>query len=145
MLKKRLLELLQFGLVGGIAYVVNFALFNVLVHTSGAPLAHRPVTGIIVAGAVSTAVAYAGNRLLTWRHRTTNSISRELAIFLILNAVGIAIAASALGISRYLLHFDSGLADNISGNIVGVGLGTIFRYWSYGRFVFTGDGKRLPH
>ena len=143
MLKKRLLELTKFGLVGGIAYVVNFAIFNLLVHTSGAPLPTHPVSGLIIAGVVSTAVAYVGNRLLTWRDRGTNSIPREVLIFLLLNLVGIAIAAIALGVSRYVLHFDSGLADNISGNIVGVGLGTIFRYWSYGKFVFTGDEKRL--
>ena len=143
MLKKRLLQLTKFGLVGGIAYVVNFAIFNLLVHTSGAPLPTHPVTGLIIAGVVSTAVAYVGNRLLTWRDRGTNSIPREVLIFLLLNLVGIAIAAIALGVSRYILHFDSGLADNISGNIVGVGLGTIFRYWSYGKFVFTGDEKRL--
>ena len=143
MLKKRLLELTKFGLVGGIAYVVNFAIFNLLVHTSGAPLPTHPVTGLIIAGVVSTAAAYVGNRLLTWRDRGTNSIPREVLIFLLLNLVGIAIAAIALGVSRYILHFDSGLADNISGNIVGVGLGTIFRYWSYGKFVFTGDEKRL--
>ena len=128
--------------MGGIAYVVNFAIFNLLVHTSGAPLPTHPVTGLIIAGVVSTAVAYVGNRLLTWRDRATNSIPREVLIFLLLNLVGIAIAAIALGVSRYVLHFDSGLADNISGNIVGVGLGTIFRYWSYGKFVFTGDEKR---
>jgi len=142
-LKKRLLQLTKFGLVGGIAYVVNFAIFNLLVHTSGAPLPTHPVTGLIIAGVVSTAVAYVGNRLLTWRDGGTNSIPREVLIFLLLNLVGIAIAAIALGVSRYVLHFDSGLADNISGNIVGVGLGTIFRYWSYGKFVFTGDEKRL--
>jgi len=144
-LKKRLLELIKFGFVGGIAYVVNFAVFNLLVHTSGAPLPTHPVTGLIIAGVVSTGVAYAGNRLITWRHRTTSSITREVLLFLLLNLVGIAIAAIALGISRYVLHFDSGLADNVSGNIVGVGLGTIFRYWSYGKFVFTGDGKHLQH
>lgn len=135
------MELLQFGVVGGIAYVANFAAFNVLVHSSPAPLAAHPVLGLVLAGVISTAVAFAGNRLFTWSHRKTSSLSREITTFLTLNAVGVAIAAGTLGISRYLLHFDSSLADNISGNVIGVGLGTIFRYWSYGKFVFTGDGK----
>lgn len=141
MLKKRALEVLQFGVVGGIAYVVNFAAFNFLVHTSRAPLAAHPVLGLVLAGVISTAVAFAGNRLFTWSHRKTSSLGREITIFLTLNAIGVAIAAGTLGISRYVLHFDSGLADNLSGNVIGVGLGTIFRYWSYGKFVFTGDGK----
>lgn len=135
------MELLQFGVVGGIAYVANFTAFNVLVHSSPAPLAAHPVLGLVLAGVISTAVAFAGNRLFTWSHRKTSSLSREITTFLTLNAVGVAIAAGSLGISRYLLHFDSSLADNISGNVIGVGLGTIFRYWSYGKFVFTGDGK----
>lgn len=141
-LKKRILEILQFAIVGGFAYAVNFLAFNLLVHTSSAPLAAHPVTGLITAGVISTAVAFAGNRFFTWSHRTTGSVVREISIFLALNAVGVAIAAAALAVSRYVLHFDSGLADNISGNVIGVGLGTIFRYWSYGKFVFTGDGKR---
>jgi len=135
------MELLQFGVVGGIAYVANFTAFNLLVHSSPAPLAAHPVLGLVLAGVISTAVAFAGNRLFTWSHRKTSSLSREIATFLTLNAVGVAITAGTLGISRYLLHFDSSLADNISGNVIGVGLGTIFRYWSYGKFVFTGDGK----
>ena len=30
----------------------------------------------------------------------------------------------------------SRLADNISGNIIGIGLATLFRFWAYRRFVF---------
>ena len=142
MLKKRALELLQFGVVGSVSYVVNFAVFNLLVHTSRAPLAAKPVLGLVLAGVISTAVAFIGNRLFTWSHRKTSSVGREITIFLALNAIGVAIAAGTLGVSRYIFHFDSGLADNISGNVIGVGLGTIFRYWGYGKFVFTGDGKR---
>ncbi|MSW42688.1 MAG: GtrA family protein, partial [Actinobacteria bacterium] len=30
----------------------------------------------------------------------------------------------------------SPLADNVSANVIGLGLGTIFRFWSYRRWVF---------
>ena len=35
-----------------------------------------------------------------------------------------------------MLGLTSRLADNISANVVGLALGTVFRYWSYKRFVF---------
>jgi hypothetical protein len=41
-----------------------------------------------------------------------------------------------LWISHYLLGLDSALADNISANVIGLGLGTLFRFWSYRRWVF---------
>jgi putative flippase GtrA len=41
-----------------------------------------------------------------------------------------------LAISRYILGFDSILADNISSNVIGVGIGTIFRFWAYRTLVF---------
>jgi hypothetical protein len=41
-----------------------------------------------------------------------------------------------LVLSHDLLGLTSRLADNISANVVGLALGTLFRYWSYQRFVF---------
>jgi hypothetical protein len=44
---------------------------------------------------------------------------------------------ACLSFSHDLLGFTSPLADNISGNFFGIGLGTLFRFWAYRRFVFT--------
>ena len=41
-----------------------------------------------------------------------------------------------LVISHDLLGLTSRLADNVSANVIGLALGTLFRYWSYRRFVF---------
>ena len=50
-----------------------------------------------------------------------------------------------LAISHDVLGLTSRLADNISANVVGLALGTLFRYWSYKTFVFahTGAGVHL--
>jgi putative flippase GtrA len=53
-----------------------------------------------------------------------------------MNLVGLVISVSCLAISHDLLGFTSPLADNISGNLIGIGLGTLFRFWAYRRFVF---------
>jgi hypothetical protein len=50
--------------------------------------------------------------------------------------VGLLIALSCLGFSRYLLGLHGPLADNIAANGFGLALGTAFRFWSYRRWVF---------
>ena len=48
-------------------------------------------------------------------------------------------AALCLGITHYVLGFTSTAADNVSANIIGTGLGTIFRFWAYRRFIFVNN------
>ena len=63
---------------------------------------------------------------------------RELLGFAVVNVVGMAIAVGCLAFSHYVLGLTSPLADNIAANVVGLGLGTAFRYVAYRRVVFTG-------
>jgi putative flippase GtrA len=127
-------ELAKFGVVGAIAYIVDFGTFNLLRHGS---MEDRPLTAKVISTVLATTVAYFGNRHWTFRHRERTGLRREYTLFFVFNAVGLAIALSCLGISHYLLGFTSALADNISANLVGMAFGTIFRFWSYRRFVFT--------
>jgi hypothetical protein len=55
------------------------------------------------------------------------------------------IAMTCLWISHYLIGLTSPLADNISANVVGLGLAVVFRFWAYRKHVFsgTGDGSAL--
>ncbi len=134
-------ELMKFGTVGGIAYLVNLVGFNLLVHFPFSPLDERPVTGSLIAGTVSILLAYFGNRFWTWKERPRRAMSREISLFFIINGIGIAIASGVLYISRYVLGFTSAFADNIAANVIGVGIGTIFRFLSYRIWVFP---KTLP-
>ena len=127
-------ELMKFGVVGAVAFVVDVGTFNLLRHGS---LAEKPLTAKLVSTVLATTVAYAGNRHWTFRHRERSGLRREYTLFFLFNAVGLAIALACLGISHYLLGFTSTVADNISANLVGMALGTVFRFWSYRRFVFT--------
>jgi putative flippase GtrA len=68
-------------------------------------------------------------------------MARQYTMFFVLNAVGLGIGLTCLAISHYALGqiwpaLQSPLADNISGQFVGTALGTLFRFWSYRRFVF---------
>ncbi len=124
-------ELLKFGVVGGVAFVVDVGLFNLMLHLTDKPLTSKTVSTI-----TATTVAYVGNRYWTFRKRSRSGVRREYALFFVLNGVGLAIALSCLYISHYVLDFTSRLADNIAANGIGLALGTAFRFWSYRRWVF---------
>ncbi|WP_082575275.1 MULTISPECIES: GtrA family protein [unclassified Nocardioides] len=128
-------EVLTFLAVGGAGYVVDVLAFNWL---RGQPLTGSldPAVSKVLAVCVAMVVTYLGNRLLTWRERSSDT-RREVITFVVLNLIGLGIAVATLVLSHDVLGFTSPLADNISANIIGLGLGTAFRYWSYRRFVFT--------
>ncbi|MBK5307354.1 MAG: GtrA family protein [Frankiaceae bacterium] len=125
-------ELAKFGTVGALAFVVDVSLFNVVLHL--AP--HKPLTAKVISTVVAATVAFVLNRAWSFRHRQRSSVRREYALFFALNAVGLVIAVGCLGISHYVLGFESKLADNIAANGFGLVLGTSFRFWSYRRFVW---------
>ena len=126
-------EVAKFGAVGAVAFVVNVGLFNLL---SAGPLDGHEKLSLIIASAVSIVVAWFGSRYWTFRHREQRSRGAFIT-FVVMNVIGAAIAVVCLAISHDLLGLDSLLADNISGNVIGVGLGTLFRFWAYRTFVFT--------
>lgn len=131
-------ELARFGTVGLFAYGIDVGLFNLLVY-AGSPglLFEKPLTAKILATLGATLFAYFANRQWTWRHRERRGFFREYGLFMALNAVGLVITLIPLAISWYILDLTSALATNIAANIIGVGLGTMFRFWSYRRWVFT--------
>ncbi|GAB3816055.1 GtrA family protein [Micromonospora zhanjiangensis] len=137
-------EVGKFGVVGAVAYVVDIGLFNVLIRAWGV----EELTAKTISTIVAATVAFIGNRFWTWRHRERSGMAREYGLYFFFNAAGLGIALACLGISRYGLGsiwpgvFKTLLADNISANLVGAALGTLFRFWSYRRFVFVGPAAQ---
>lgn len=139
-------EAIRFGIVGLTGVALQIVVFNLLRYAG--PGGHgvlftKPITAQVIAIGAATVITYLGNRYWTYQHREKGSPWRELPIFVLLNGIAIAIGALCLAFSHYLLGLVSPLADNVSGNVIGLGLGTLFRFWSYRKFVFTGE-TRLP-
>lgn len=134
---RRLFEVGKFGIVGGIAFVVDVGLFNLLSQFSFSPFIGQSVRAKILSAAVATVVSWILNAAWTFSaQKTTKNKFREFMEFAIINIIGIGIAAACLYISRYVLGYTSTLADNISGNGVGLVLGMIFRFLAYKFIVF---------
>ncbi len=130
-------EFSKFGVVGMVALVVDVGLFNLLMFAGGGgPLADKPLTAKAVAVIAATTVSYALNRNWTFSHRGRTHVLREYGLFFLLNGVAMGIALGCLWFSHYALGLTSPLADNISANVVGLAMGTLFRFWSYRKWVF---------
>ncbi|WP_066302773.1 GtrA family protein [Arthrobacter luteolus] len=138
--RKVLRRLGSFSLVGTVAFLVDIGLFNLLTATV---LDNSPITAKVVSVAVATTISWLGSRYLTFRRTRGRSVRSETVLFALTNLVGLAIAAGCLFVSHYLLGFDSQFADNVSGNIIGVLLGNVFRYFAYRYIVFT-EPKESP-
>jgi putative flippase GtrA len=124
-------EAAKFGVVGAIAFVITTVGANLLHFQAGL----GPLKSPIIATIVATIVAYAGNRYWTFRNREGSTMGREFLVFFALNGVGLGIQLAIIGLTYYVL----GLQDKLSYNvalILGIGLGTLFRFWSYRRFVW---------
>ncbi len=125
-------ELAKFGVVGVVCYAIDVLVFNLCHGLVGmGPLSAKTVSTIVAA-----TCAYIGNRNWSFTHRARTGLRREYTLFAILNAMGLAIALGCLGFANYVLNLHSVLELNLAGNVVGTGLGTIFRFWAYKRWVF---------
>ena len=130
-------EVAKFGVVGLSAFIIDVGLFNLLMFAGGdGPLNDKPLTAKAISVIVATTFAYFGNRFWTFRHRGRTHMGREYLLFIALNGVAMMIALLCLWFSHYALGLDSVLADNVSANVIGLGLGTLFRFWSYRKWVF---------
>ena len=134
-LRKRLAdltpELAKFGVVGLTGAVIDLGGADYLhVHMGVGPMVAK---GLSITAA--TLVTYLGSRFWTFRHRVNQALLREGVLFVMLNVVGLAIAEVVIAATTYGLDMKSELAYNAA-SVVGTGLGTIFRYFSYKKWVF---------
>lgn len=131
-------QLLRFAMVGGFGLVVDVAVFNLLRITVFSPeLLHEgPVLAKIASTSVAILVNWIGNRYWTFGPHRRSSAAREGIEFALVSVGGMLIGLACLWISHYLLGFTSLLADNISSNVIGLALGTAFRFWLYRGWVF---------
>ncbi|WP_327395122.1 GtrA family protein [Varibaculum vaginae] len=134
----RVTRIIKFCLVGGMNYLVDVSVFNLLMLGF---LSTHPLTSKVLAATVATIFSWVINRYWTFRNKRTNRRMQEFLGFAVVNVLGMLPAIICLGISHYLFGFSSLLADNISANVIGLALGTILRFFLYEHTIFTGIQK----
>jgi putative flippase GtrA len=125
-------EAARFGVVGGLGFIITEAGTNGLRHLGRMDWLEANVIATVAAAVVT----YLGSRFWTFRHRERGAIGRETVLFVILNATGLLIQLACLGFTVHVL----GRGDDVDANVallVGIAFGTLFRFWSYRKWVWT--------
>jgi putative flippase GtrA len=125
---KELRRVGKFSAVGTVAFVVDIGLFNLLRLD---PVGMGPLWAKALSVTAATTVSWVGSRYWTFRDGRTNTPVKEAIGFFAVNAAGLLIALLCLWFSHHVLGLTSAFADNVSGNVVGVLLGNVFRYLMY--------------
>jgi putative flippase GtrA len=123
-------EITSFGVVGLASLVIDLSIYNAF----GAHVGWLKAK--FVSTIVATAFAYIGNRYLSFSHRARTSIGRETGFFFGINIVVLVFSELILGLVAYPFNQRH---DHVVMNVVNlltIALGTVFRFWSYKRFVF---------
>ena len=119
----------KFLVIGAVGAVVTFGAANAL---SGI----GRYKAITVATILATVVTFLGNRYWTFRHRQGQGTTRDSIMFFIMNGIGLLIYYACIGITDL-----AGLGHKVFwynvALVVGTGLGTLFRFWSYRKWVWT--------
>jgi putative flippase GtrA len=123
-------EISKFCLIGGIGLVIDLGGAGLLQGKGVEPLLAKAI-----AVTVSTTFTYFGSRFWTFRHRERQPMRREAALFFGLNVVGLLIAEAVIALVTYVMGLHSALDYNI-GSFIGSGLGTVFRFYAYNKWVF---------
>lgn len=118
----------KFLVVGGVGTVVTIA-GAVALHGIGKYLA---VTVATIAGA---AVTFLGNRYWSFRHRQARGTAHETLMFVLLNAIGLLIYYGCIWILQDLIGLGGKIWYTVA-LVLGTGLGTVFRFWSYRKWVW---------
>ncbi|WP_329132570.1 GtrA family protein [Streptomyces sp. NBC_01476] len=130
-LRRAYREIMKFGAVGLVGVLVNIGVFNLLRHSTQL----QTVRASIIATIVAIVFNYIGFRYFTYRDRDKAGRTRELSLFLLFSAVGLVIENGVLYLATYGFGWDSQLQSNIF-KFAGIGVATLFRFWSYRTWVF---------
>ncbi len=153
-MKALVTQLLRFAAVGGVGLVVDVAVFNILRVTILSPenLHEGPVIAKVISTSIAIVVNWLGNRYWTFGPHRRPQALREGIEFALVSIGGMLIGLACLWVSHYVLGYTSLLADNVSSNVIGLALGTLFRFWLYRTWVFrphnttpaVAPGKTVP-
>jgi putative flippase GtrA len=129
---------LKFGVIGLAGYAIDVVVFNALRlgATGTGHFWQGPIGAKIISVALSTLATWFGNRYWTFREHRRKNFALELAEFTVVSVGGLGVGLLCLWISHYVLGFTSLLADNISSNVIGLALGTAFRFLLYRFWVY---------
>lgn len=91
-------------------------------------------TAVAIATLAAVVISFVASRYWTFRHREHGGLGRETVLFCVANGIGVAISEGCVWLASAF-----GWEGRLSYNIAlagGIALATLFRYWSYKKWVW---------
>jgi putative flippase GtrA len=118
----------KFLIIGGLGAVITFGVANALNGIGR----YKAIT---IATILATVFTYLGNRYWSFRHRQGQGEVRDSVVFFVLNGIGLLIYYGCIGLTDLAGLGKSKFWYNMA-LVVGTILGTLFRFWSYRKWVW---------
>jgi putative flippase GtrA len=130
-------ELSAFGTVGIVCFLIDIGLFQLLYASFGV----GAVTSKLIATLVSMTVAFFAHRFWSFAHRDQAAMPRQYLVFMVINGVTLLLGLAIVAFVRYPLGQEDALVLQVA-NVGAIALGSVVRYFSYRRWVFTAPVDR---
>jgi putative flippase GtrA len=125
----------KFLVIGAVGTVITFGVANAL----------NPIgryKAITIATILATVFTFLGNRYWTFKHREGQGTTRDSIVFFVLNGIGLLIYYGCIGLTDLAGQGKSKVWYNVA-LVVGTGLGTLFRFWSYRKWVWVSPDEHI--
>ncbi|MFD9005225.1 GtrA family protein [Streptomyces sp. NPDC059582] len=133
--KRVVLEVAKFSVVGGSGVLVNFVLFNLLLSGLGQPA----MTATVLASVLAMSANYLGFRYFAYRDRASRT-RRQIALFFVLSGLGVAMESGLFYVGCHGLGLNGPLDSNIV-KALSLVLASAFRFLVYRTWVFQRDAR----
>ncbi|MGW0626641.1 GtrA family protein [Streptomyces sp. NPDC002758] len=130
------LEVVKFGLVGGSGVLVNFVVFNLLLHGLG----RQAMLATVLASCIAMATNYLGFRYFAYRDRDSRT-RRQMVLFFVFSGLGVVMESGLF----YAGYHGLGLHGPFESNVVkalSIVLASAFRFLVYRTWVFQQNARR---
>lgn len=131
-------EFAKFAVVGTAGVFIANAVYGLLSVHGGT----GPVTAATMATAVAAVATYLRNRYWSFRARSRADVPREIVIFAGLNGAGLLVQDATVAANSYLLGLGHDKPAAFVALNLGIALATVFRFWSYRRFIWRAPALR---
>ena len=134
-----LVEGSKYGVVGGIGTLIDIALFNFVLWLSISVTSNPdPILAKTLSTIGSAGLTYLGHGFWTFRNRGGKRSSPTVMMkFGIVTALGLLISVVIVGLSHYVLGFQSLFANNVA-NLVALVTSALIRFIATRHWVFQG-------
>jgi putative flippase GtrA len=130
------LEAVKFGIVGGSGVLVNFLVFNLVLHGFG----WQAMTATVLASCIAMATNYLGFRFFAYRGRASRT-PRQIALFFVFSGIGVVMESGLFWLGYHGLGLHGVVELNLA-KALSIVVASAFRFLVYRTWVFQQDARR---